>query len=567
MSGDGDTQREGVAGGDPVADAERPAAASLRRRTFLIGLGGAAGLAALGAAAAAEVLGGTPRRSEGQRAGGAGGTTTTEPAVTMTSLPGGAQIPVAEWVVDENGKPGTLAWLISLPPGAGRIEGYAGTVSTTIGVPVTLYVNTTDPSFHVEAYRMGYYGGLGARLVDTSPPVKGMRQPDPVVVPTVNMVECRWTASITMPITSAWPPGDYLLKLVGSSGAQAFVPLCVRDDASTAAFVIQNSVTTWQAYNRYGGYSLYYGPGPSSTRSRVVSFDRPYPFSWAWGSADFLGNEFPVVHLAERLGLDVTYRTDIDLHQDPARLLRNKCLLSLGHDEYWSTTMRDGAIAARDAGVNLCFLGANPVYRHIRLQSSPVGPLRQQVCYKTDFMKEDPLWGVDPAEVTANWATGPVAWPEQQLVGNEYQDVDANADMVIVDPASWLVAGLGLQQGARLPGVVLGEYDRYEPGLPGPRNVSLIAHSPVPNRGARAAADVTYYSAPSGAGVLAVGTASFVNLAWTESKVPTDVIRPGGKVDANAAVLQGMIENVFSVMGAGPAGRTHPSTANWQGLA
>ena len=179
-------------------------------------------------------------------------------------------------------------------------------------------------------------------------------------------------------------------------------------------------------------------------------------------------------------------------------------------------------------------------------------------------MREDPLWGVDPAEVTANWATGPVPWPEQQLVGSEYQDVDAEADMVIADPGSWLLAGTGLQEGSRLPGVVFGEYDRYEPALPGPRNVTLIAHSPVANRGARAAADVTYYSAPSGAGVLAMGTASFVNIAWTASGVPTNVIRPTGKVDPSAPTLQRMLENVFSVFGAGPAGVTNPSTANWQ---
>lgn len=97
---------------------------------------------------------------------------------------------------------------------------------------------------------------------------------------------------------------------------------------------------------------------------------------------EFLGNEYPLVRLVESLGLDVTYWTDIDLHRHPERLLGHRTLVSLGHDEYWSTRMRWGAEAARGHGVNLAFLGANAVYRHIRLEPSPTGPDRQQVNYK-----------------------------------------------------------------------------------------------------------------------------------------------------------------------------------------
>ena len=134
------------------------------------------------------------------------------------------------------------------------------------------------------------------------------------------------------------------------------MPLCVRDDSPPPAIVIQHSVTTWQAYNRWGGYSLYYGntdggltfthnPGGGSyaNRARVVSFDRPYDHDWASGAADFVGNELPVLYQAEQLGLDVTYWTDVDLHARPHLLTNHRALLSLGHDEYWSASMRDGA--------------------------------------------------------------------------------------------------------------------------------------------------------------------------------------------------------------------------------
>ena len=106
---------------------------------------------------------------------------------------------------------------------------------------------------------MGYYQGIGGRLVWTSAEMPGLRQGPPALVAPTNTVECRWTPSLHVTIDRAWPPGTYLLKLVGATGEQQFVPLCVRDDASTASIVIQQSVTTWQAYNRWGGYSLYYG--------------------------------------------------------------------------------------------------------------------------------------------------------------------------------------------------------------------------------------------------------------------------------------------------------------------
>jgi hypothetical protein len=238
-------------------------------------------------------------------------------------------------------------------------------------------------------------------------------------------------------------------------------------------------------------------------------------------------------------------------------------MISLGHDEYWSTAMRNGVTAARDQGVNLAFLGANACYRHIRFEPSATGPNRHQVCYKTDYMRDDPLWGVDPAEVTANWATGPVARPEQDLVGASYADQDGLADMVVVDAGSWLFAGTGLKDGSHLPLLVTGEFDRFRPSYPGPRNVRILAHSPVANRGPGSVADMTYYSAPSGAGVLDVGTAYWVNTLFGTSMVPAGIVRSSGKVDQNAPTLERMMENLFSVFGSGPAGASHPSTANW----
>lgn len=493
--------------------------------------------------------------------------------VTNTKLPNGVVVPVNPAIVAENSKIGH-AWWVTTPQQAGDLEGYANQCSAVVGDAITLFVNTKAPHFHVEAYRMGYYQGIGGRRVWQSDEVAGSRQAEPTIVGPTNTIECNWNSSITFPVGTEWPPGAYLLKLVGPDSEQQFVPLCVRDDASKAAIVIQSSVTTWQAYNRWGGYSLYYGnlggtlsfthspgAGDYAHRARIVTFDRPYDHNWASGAADFVGNELPVIYHAEHLGIDVTYWTDVDLHARPQLLNNHKALISLGHDEYWSMEMRSGGIRSVASGVNMAFLGANACYRQIRFEPSPVGPHRHQVCYKS--ATEDPLTGVDNSRVTVNWPEPPVSRPESELIGSTYQDVAANADMVISDPGSWAFDGTGFTQNQRLPNVVEGEFDRYVPGAPGPTNLDVLAHSIVPNRNDNYS-DVTWYTVPNGGGVFATGNASWVGMLVDSALIPPDVL-PDADPAVSAPLLR-VMENLYSVIAMGPAGLTRPSQGNWQAV-
>jgi len=536
----------------------------MSRRRFLRATGIGAGLAALGGAAYGvdrAVVGSGPARRTLRRPPRPA---TSAGTVREVVLDSGVSVPSADWMVEENRRPGSLDWVMRSTT---QIFGYSDRVSTVGGDEVTLYVDPPPGPYTVTLHRMGWYGGLGGRAVWTSRPVSGTAaQPAPTTAPGTNMVECQWQPSLRVGIDHRWPPGAYLFKLTSGANEEygGYIPLCIRDDTSTAAFAVMQSVTTWQAYNAWGGRSLYVGPGDAAggesggaDRSRVVSFDRPYD-QRGWGAPDFMGNEYPLVFLVESLGLDATYITDVDLHQDPGRLLRHRCLFSLGHDEYWSSAMRDGATAALGRGTNLAFLGANAVYRHIRFEASPLGADRHQVCYKTDFEQEDPLWGVDPAEVTANWPDGPDPRPEQQLIGSQYADVAAHADMVVSDAGAWVFDGTGVTDGQHLTLVVEGEYDHYVPGLPGtPAGVTVLAHSPVPNRGPGRYADMTYYSLPGGGGVLATGSAAFVAKLANAPRVPANIVHPA--VPGVTDVLWRLMENVFSVFGNGPASATHPS--------
>jgi hypothetical protein len=470
-------------------------------------------------------------------------TSTTTTSTTLPVLP--ARVGINSTAIFfENQLPGTAAWRLSqAEPGA--IEGYATTVSVLPGEQVPIAVSTADPTFHVEAYRMGWYQGLGARLLWQSPELPGGEQAEPIEDPVTNMVEAQWTPSLVMPTDATWVHGDYLLKLVGSSGNQQYVPLTVRADGEPSAYLVVNAVTTWQAYNDWGGCSLYSCQNGGS-RAKVVSFDRPY--GWGEGAADYIGNEFPVLRRMEEWGLDVTYATDVDVHRNPALLLQHKAVLTMGHDEYWSKAMRDGMEAARDAGVNLVFFGANAAYRQIRFEPSATGPDRHQVNYRTSA---DPIRSSDPAQTTVSFREPPVDRPENTLIGQQYQCNPVRADMVVADATAWVYAGTGVTDGQHLEIVVGSEYDSWSPGPGVPENVQILAHSPVECRGRSDHADMTYYTAPSGAGVFATGTNY-----WVSKHDP-----PGEGSPFNPTVI-GITRNVLEVFGAGPAGLTHPSVAN-----
>jgi hypothetical protein len=551
------------------------------RRAFLRRIAALAGAAAGGAALGACGTGdAAPARPAAPRRSGAGeparppATTARRAVPTTTTVPevrAEDGMPVADWVLAENRRPGTTSWVIRTaqpePPG---IEGYLDHASAQRGERVVLRVRTVASRFRVEAYRMGWYGGTGARLVYRSGPVPATAQPPSRFLAATNTVECEWRPSLALVVGDDWLPGNYLLLLRGSGGEQRYVPFLVRDDASRAAVVVQSSVTTWQAYNLWGGYSLYGGTpidGQSEydSRSRVVSFDRPYgPNLDANGSGDWLGNEFPFVALAERLGLDVTYWNDVDFHARPSLLLRHRCLVSLGHDEYWSTPMRDGASQALDRGVNFAFLGANACYRQIRLAASPLGADRRVVCYKDS--DEDPMTAHDPALATGFcWATDPVPWYESNLIGVMYQAYMPEgapfAPFVVADASSFAFAGTGLRDGEAIPGLVGSEFDAYAPRA-APAGVRILAHSPVTSIAGPGYSDASWYTKPGAGGVFATGTASWVTSLWDGPAGLDDVLHFGvARAEPETVAIT---KNVLRVVAGGPASARQPSRPNWQ---
>ena len=477
----------------------------------------------------------------------------------------------ASWVQQENAKPGSPFWVISGAPATGRIEGFADQVYAAQGQHVRLFLNTTAASFHVEAYRVGWYGGAGARLVWRSGVVAGTRQAACPVTPGINEASCAgWSPSLTVPITAAFVQGDYLFKLVGAGNEQSYVPLTVWDPASTAAYLVKNDVYTWQAWNPYGGYDFYQGIGscppgvyPTCTRARVVSYDRPY--GYGEGAGDFLTLEAPLVRFLEQHGLDVAYATDLTILQHPDAVDRDYAVLSLAHDECWSEQERVAVQTAHDThGVNVAFFGASGMLRHVRSQDSPLGPGRLVVDYRD--ASADPLNGRgDPRQVTGNtWSAPPASWPESPFVGsayNGYLAAGTSGGLTVSDASSWLFTGTGLANGTVLPGVIGSDVDALEVPQAVPADVQVVAHSPLSTADATAASrqgavfysDMTWWTDPQGqAGVWDSGTNNWI-----------PALAPGGaETPTAAAAVQRITGNLLAAIGPGPAGRAHPSVGD-----
>jgi hypothetical protein len=455
-------------------------------------------------------------------------------------------------VVAENALPGDPHWNITQPGPPSGIIGYAARASVLAGQQVPLFVSTTGRSFRVSAFRMGWYNGDLARLVWQSASVPGRGQRAAGVAPGTNTVTAAWGPSVTVP-TDGWPEGAYLLRLDAENGPQRFIPLTVRSPATAGKVVIKNSVSTWQAYNLWGGYDLYNGPAGAAdydNRSLVVSLDRPYDLT---GAYMFLAHERSLIQLAERLGLPLAYETSLDLATQPGLLTGASALITGGHDEYWTPQERAAVTAARDAGVNVAFLGANTMFRRIRLAPSELGASRQVICYKTSYQR-DPLYGKDNALVTNDYREPPDPDPESSLTGVLYESNPTDAAYVVTNPGAWMYAGTGVRAGTTFTGLVGIEYDRVNPGSPVPRPIEVTAHSPLTCRGVRSYSDSAYYTHPSGAGVFATGTMRWVRSMNGEIGF--------GITMATATFTRHVTANVLRGFADGPAAGRYPARDN-----
>jgi hypothetical protein len=342
-----------------------------------------------------------------------------------------AAAPAQNAIVLENMKQGTpeSVWLIDQSDQS--IEGYAAQFTINHGQTVDFKINTNATNYRIDIYRLGYYGGDGARLVDsiTKNLTAAQVQPDPLFDPATKLVDAgNWSVSASWNIPGDAVSGVYIAELTRlDDGGQNMIPFIVRDDNDPSAITFQTSDTTWQAYNWWGGYNLYGGVngGGREGRADAVSYNRPIitrDGGFSAGPQDFIfGEEYPAIRWLEQNGYDVNYISGIDTARDASQLLNSQVFLSVGHDEYWSADQRANVEAARDAGVNLAFMSGNEVYWETRWANSIDGsgtPYKTLVSYKETWSNAD----TDPGSTTATWRDPQLGAgdPENALTGTMF---------------------------------------------------------------------------------------------------------------------------------------------------
>lgn len=326
--------------------------------------------------------------------------------------------PVTSVIACENTLPGDPPsdWLVS-GSGDSTIQGFATTMSVAPGEPVTFKINTTAKAYHIDILRMGYYQGNGARIVQagvTPSASLPQNQPSCLTDSTTGLIDCgNWAASASWTVPTGAVSGVYLAHLVRNDTlGDSLIPFVVRNDASTSGLLFQTSDETWQAYNTYGGNSLYQctvacpsgNPGGYKAAYKV-SYNRPFNNGGNSAPNWLMYAEYPMIRFLEANGYDVSYTSGLDVANRGALLTNHKAFLSVGHDEYWSGEQRANVEAARDRGVGLDFFSGNEVFWKTRWEPSIAAdnaPGRTLVTYKETHF-DAPVDPNDPPTWTGTW--------------------------------------------------------------------------------------------------------------------------------------------------------------------
>ena len=459
-------------------------------------------------------------------------------------------------IAQENRSSGTTAWRMPGPgyeiggQSAGAISGYVSSQAVAPGGSESIYVSAPGArTITIRVYRMGWYGGKGGRLMLVSRRLSARSQPPCTHRDTTGLTECRWHASLTFPIPSALTSGVYIAALRSSTGAHSDCLFVVRP-AAIPPLLVQIPTSTYEAYNQWGGDSLYPG-GKQVTVTGTgqgveVSYDRPY--ASITGAGQFFVRDVAMVRFLERYGYQVGYTTSESVATEGRQLQGARALIDSGHSEYWSTGQRASFARALAHGTNLIFISSDTMAWTVRYgaasaASSQAGEPGHRVISYKQYSSADP----DSGHPTGLNASGGAA-----LMGSAYNGCITPRIAVAGPPVyryftwspapalqpSWLFSGTGVTSSTRIPGIVGYEFDqRTAESPPGTILVGSGASSscgsesePSPTKGNLA--ESTLYTAPSGAFVFATGT-----LGWLYGLYPVPEASPDAPLAPDPRVV------------------------------
>eukprot|EP01126_Amoeba_proteus_P049299 TRINITY_DN5757_c0_g2_i8.p1 TRINITY_DN5757_c0_g2~~TRINITY_DN5757_c0_g2_i8.p1 ORF type:complete len:727 (-),score=130.86 TRINITY_DN5757_c0_g2_i8:261-2324(-) len=327
-------------------------------------------------------------------------------------------------IVQENCLPGnpSIEWDIN-DDGDPTIQGFTHAFSLNAGSTVHFKVNTSSTNYRIDIYRMGYYGGHGARKVTTVNPSVELPQIQPTCFfdSASTFFDCgNWmiSASWDIPVhsvsgiyfgrmvrmdlqeencqnNSVEPSSQNVKEVISQNGKKipnslkephaSHAYFVVRNDDSTDEIVFQTSDTTWQVHNSFGNTNP--DLNPNNTRCTYkLSYNRPFNTRRHADGNMLWISEYPTIRFLEKNGYSITYISGFDTDRYGYKIhAKHRLFLTLSHKQYWSERQKKNIEEARDAGVHLAFLNGNLFRRKIHWEDSKTDEIAAQrtlVVYK-----------------------------------------------------------------------------------------------------------------------------------------------------------------------------------------
>jgi len=355
------------------------------------------------------------------------------------------------------------------------------------GDRLALHVSTTAKTYRVEIAR----DALELETRFSRDGLPGKRYDTP---PNASEVGCGWPAGFEFEIPRDWPSGGYRVtcRIDTRDGArEQHYLFLLRSQAANRheRVLLVSSTGTWFAYNNWGGSNSYEGlSGPDGASfASALSSERPlargfvvlppeapraalaappgpdepvtYPhMDWAYAngyskkyaSAGWASYERHFLRWALDAGFEVDLVSQYDLQFRPDVLEDYRCVVFIGHDEYWSWEMRDTIDAWVEAGGRVARLAGNFMWQ-TRIEDEG----RLQVCHKYRAREEDPARAT--RRITTSWEAPEIARPGALSFGlNAIRGVYAGwggcvafgaGGFPLYRPEHWAFEGTGLGYG------------------------------------------------------------------------------------------------------------------------
>ena len=372
-------------------------------------------------------------------------------------------------------------------PSGDEVWCYSDRLCYSPGDTIRFHVSTTAESYRMEIAR----DALELEPMYRSERLQGSRHATPV---DASVRGCGWPVSFEFKIPPDWPSGGYRVTTTIDTGfgrQEQHHLFLLRSNARERSqrLLLVSSTGTWCAYNNWGGSNHYEGIcGTESNRfSPQLSLERPLPrgfvvlpedapraalaatpghdepvsyphMEWAYAngyskkyaSAGWASYERHFVRWATQAGYQVDLVSQYDLQLHPEAIADYRCLVFIGHDEYWSWEMRDTVDAWIEGGGRVARFAGNFMWQ-TRLEDDG----RRQLCYKSRAWDEDPQAASE--RITTSWELPQINRPGALTFGlNAIRGVYAgwggcvafgSGGFPLYRPEHWAFAGTGLGYG------------------------------------------------------------------------------------------------------------------------